>query len=57
MQLEGHALANQQEGDTLVVPESMKIPLLAPCNGIVQQVSAVRAGQLVAVIVEDNAEG
>ncbi|HBP96999.1 MAG TPA: hypothetical protein DD679_15735, partial [Pantoea agglomerans] len=51
-------------GDTLVVLETMKmeIPLLAPCDGIVQQVSvqpgsAVRAGQRVAVIVEDNAEG
>jgi urea carboxylase len=50
-----------QAGDVLVVLESMKmeIPLLAPCDGIIQQVnvqpgSAVRAGQRVAVIVEDN---
>jgi urea carboxylase len=44
VQLGGHALANQQEGDILVVPESMKmkIPLLAPCDGIVQQVSVQR---------------
>ncbi|MDJ0035396.1 urea carboxylase [Pantoea allii] len=49
-------------GDVLVVLESMKmeIPLLAPCDGVIQQVnvqpgSAVRAGQCVAVIIEDNA--
>jgi urea carboxylase len=49
-------------GDVLVVLESMKmeIPLLAPCDGRVQQVnvqpgSAVRAGQRVAVIIEEKA--
>ena len=49
-------------GDVLVVLESMKmeIPLLAPCDGRVQQVnvqpgSAVRAGQRVAVIFEEKA--
>ncbi|MDU1458895.1 MAG: acetyl-CoA carboxylase biotin carboxyl carrier protein subunit, partial [Klebsiella sp.] len=49
-------------GDVLVVLESMKmeIPLLAPCDGIIQQVhvqpgSAVRAGQRVAVIIEEKA--
>jgi urea carboxylase len=49
-------------GDVLVVLESMKmeIPLLAPCDGVVQQVnvqpgSAVRAGQRVAVIIEEKA--
>lgn len=48
-------------GDTLVVLESMKmeIPLLAPCDGVIQQVSvqpgsAVRAGQRVAIILEDR---
>ena len=53
-----------EEDATIAILESMKmeIPLLAPCDGIVQQVSvqpgsAVRAGQRVAVIVEDNAEG
>ena len=50
------------EGDTVVLLESMKmeIPLLAPCDGIIQQVhvqpgSAVRAGQRVAVIIEEKA--
>ena len=49
-------------GDTLVLLESMKmeIPLLAPCDGVIQQVhvqpgSAVRAGQRVAVIIEEKA--
>ncbi|MCW0973493.1 urea carboxylase [Pantoea sp. JV6] len=63
-QVQATAGSRVREGDILVVLESMKmeIPLLAPCDGIVQQVSvqpgsAVRAGQRVAVIVEDNAEG
>lgn len=61
-QVQATAGSRVREGDILVVLESMKmeIPLLAPCNGIIQQVSvqpgsAVRAGQRVAVIVEDNA--
>ncbi|MGN2425427.1 urea carboxylase [Klebsiella sp.] len=48
-------------GDVLVVLESMKmeIPLLAPCDGVVQQMNfqpgaSVRAGQRVAVIMEEN---
>jgi len=37
----------------------MEIPLLAPCDGVIQQVSvqpgsAVRAGQRVAIILEDR---
>ncbi|MEN0616615.1 urea carboxylase [Klebsiella indica] len=50
-----------REGEVLVVLESMKmeIPLLAPCDGIIQQISvqpgsAVHAGQRVAVIIEEN---
>ncbi|MEN4976310.1 urea carboxylase [Pantoea eucalypti] len=61
-QVQATAGSRVREGDILVVLESMKmeIPLLAPCDGIVQQVSvqpgsAVRAGQRVAVITEDNA--
>lgn len=61
-QVQATAGSRIREGDILVVLESMKmeIPLLAPCDGIVQQVSvqpgsAVRAGQRVAVITEDNA--
>lgn len=61
-QVQATAGSRVREGDVLVVLESMKmeIPLLAPCDGIVQQVSvqpgsAVRAGQRVAVITEDNA--
>ncbi|WP_313698782.1 urea carboxylase [Pantoea sp.] len=63
-QVQATAGSRVREGDILVVLESMKmeIPLLAPCDGIIQQVSvqpgsAVRAGQRVAVIVEDNARG
>lgn len=61
-QVQATAGSRVRAGDVLVVLESMKmeIPLIAPCDGIVQQVSvqpggAVRAGQRVAVIVEDNA--
>ncbi|SFO18255.1 urea carboxylase [Candidatus Pantoea varia] len=63
-QVQATAGSRVREGDILVVLESMKmeIPLLAPCDGIIQQVSvqpgsAVRAGQRVAVIVEDNTRG
>lgn len=48
-------------GDVLLVLESMKmeIPLLAPCDGVIQQVNvqpgaSVRAGQRVAVILEEK---
>jgi len=47
-------------GEVMMILESMKmeIPLTAPCDGIVQQIgvqpgSAVRAGQRVAVILEE----
>ncbi|MFB5078093.1 urea carboxylase [Raoultella sp. C349492] len=48
-------------GDVLLVLESMKmeIPLLAPCDGVIAEVNvqpgaSVRAGQRVAVIIEEN---
>nr|VUD30927.1 Urea carboxylase [Raoultella sp. NCTC 9187] len=48
-------------GDVLLVLESMKmeIPLLAPCDGVIAEVNvqpgaSVRAGQRVAVIMEEN---
>ncbi|MGD9427264.1 urea carboxylase [Pantoea sp. NSTU24] len=60
-QVQATAGSRVRAGDILVVLESMKmeIPLIAPCDGIVRQLNvqpggAVRAGQRVAVIIEDN---
>lgn len=61
-QVQAAAGSRVRAGDVLVVLESMKmeIPLLAPCDGIVRQLSvqpgsAVRAGQRVAIIQEEIA--
>jgi urea carboxylase len=60
-QVQAAAGSHVRAGDVLVVLESMKmeIPLLAPCDGVVQQMNvqpgaSVRAGQRVAVILEEN---
>ncbi len=61
-QVQAAAGSRVRAGDVLVVLESMKmeIPLLAPCDGVVQHMSvqpgsSVRAGQRVAVILEEVA--
>ncbi|AGB78717.1 urea carboxylase [Enterobacteriaceae bacterium strain FGI 57] len=61
-QVQAAAGSRVRAGDVLVVLESMKmeIPLLAPCDGVIQHLSVqpgspVRAGQRVAVILEDVA--
>ena len=61
-QVQAAAGSRVRAGDVLVVLESMKmeIPLLAPCNGVIQHLSVqpgspVRAGQRVAVILEEVA--
>lgn len=58
-QVQAAAGSRVRAGDVLVVLESMKmeIPLLAPCDGVIQHLSVqpgspVRAGQRVAVILE-----
>lgn len=61
-QVQAAAGSRVRAGDVLVVLESMKmeIPLLAPCDGVIQHLSVqpgspVRAGQRVAVILEEVA--
>jgi len=61
-QVQAAAGSRVRAGDVLVILESMKmeIPLLAPCDGVIQHLSvqpgsSVRAGQRVAVILEEVA--
>lgn len=61
-QVQAAAGSRVRAGDVLVILESMKmeIPLLAPCDGVIQHLSVqpgspVRAGQRVAVILEEVA--
>jgi len=60
-QIEAQAGSRVRAGAVIMILESMKmeIPLTAPCDGIVQHISvqpgsAVRAGQRVAVILEEK---